>query len=114
MGVSTDAILIFGVLIPEGGEDYILAEHLYEKDWFPGDIGIVLHCSFGCPMYAVAVKSLTKKANRGYPVEVGDAGFHISGDVLKTAQFELNCFLTQEKFSDETTSQKPKVWLMSF
>lgn len=77
MGVSTDAILVFGISLPEGsdGEQIINCVMENEENWqrlekLQRKIGaeVVEHCSSGYPMYMIGVK--LKKAWRGQPVAI--------------------------------------------
>jgi hypothetical protein len=76
MSTSTDAILLYGVLL---SEDTVIAEN--EEDEESADdlvtmlvngktidgCVIVAHCSGECPMYFVAIDGTVTTANRGYP-----------------------------------------------
>jgi len=77
MGVSTDAILAYGINIGEHDFD---DEELYDKlswrkedepiDGFDDDVQVTWHCSDSCPMFFMTLKSMTFKAHRGYPQKV--------------------------------------------
>jgi len=80
MGVSTDAILVFGLSLPEGsdGEEVVNLVMEDEDNWerlekLQRKIGaeVVEHCSTGCPMYVIGVK--IRKAWRGQPVAIDPA-----------------------------------------
>ncbi len=79
MGVSTDAILFFGVNLG-GGEDDELPEGVYEKlaedyEWVEKleedfNVEVIHHCSDQYTMYALAAKGSAQRAYRGSVVEV--------------------------------------------
>lgn len=83
MGVSTDAILVFGMQVEADSEDSEKIEtFLGDDENEDGDAGwqrvekaekktgaeIVYHCSGEYTMYIIGVHGMT--ANRGYPIEV--------------------------------------------
>ena len=91
MGVSSDGLVWFGVASgdeerpfstaalaklagqPEPDEDGEYDENI--EDWQSlvedvledYDCELVTHCSYDCPMYGIALKSLNYSASRGYP-----------------------------------------------
>ena len=90
MGMSTDGILFYGVLINEDEAPWDADEFNWDKDvWektacellgfadkdelysLEKELGIVLgiHCSYEYPMYFVSAKASVQTANRGYPIE---------------------------------------------
>lgn len=78
MGISSDGILFYGILIPEDDEsvydedDERLGPIIEELRTAGFDLGI--HCSYDYPMYYLAPSSLVVRASRGYPKDVRD--FH--------------------------------------
>jgi hypothetical protein len=66
MGVSTDAILGWGIAFEEdGGWDYDIAKKVEKK--FKG-VELFTHCSLDYPMMAIGL--CVSRANRGYPVKL--------------------------------------------
>jgi hypothetical protein len=83
MGVSTDAILVFGMEIEGESEDSEKIDAIMEEDDDEGGTSgydrlseaekktgaeVIFHCSAECTMYIVGTRAMT--ANRGYPVAV--------------------------------------------
>ena len=82
MGVSTDAILVYGIplaedSVPEFDEDEGRKEE--GPAWISwsgnseGDIGLVHHCSDSCTMYVLSIASTERTAWRGHPQEIKPA-----------------------------------------
>ncbi len=79
MGVSTDAILVYGVPLTEGalsdyreeGEEstHPLARMLYGGDPVDGVV-LVEHCSDECPEHILAIEGTETTAYRGYPKDI--------------------------------------------
>ena len=91
MSTSTDAILWWGVAIPD--EDYDATERVSEivngdpddedsnlygdgREWLTehglmGKVEFVDHCSMSSPMWGVALAGTVTRARRGYPHSVG-------------------------------------------
>lgn len=77
MGVSTDAKLIYGVLVPDDSEHSeqcaLFMDEKYdelqrlEKKW---GVTIECHCSDACTMYIVGIEASRLVARRGDPKEV--------------------------------------------
>ena len=116
MGVSTDAILVFGFSCgEEGSEDnekvraFMDSEDGWEKIEAlqrKTDAEIVEHCSTGCPMYVIGTK--IDQANRGYPVAVNPAK-------LKATKKDLEAIRALCKALGVTFSEKKcKWWLCSY
>lgn len=116
MGVSTDAILVFGFSCGEGGSvanEMVQALMDREDGWEKIEAlqrktgaEIVEHCSTGCPMYVIGTK--IDQANRGHPVA-------ISPTKLKATKKDLEairalCVAIGVKFN----AKKCKWWLCSY
>ena len=75
MGVSTDAILVYGIAIHEDCTDKFDYEDdenvepsaLYAVRCNPGDICVETHCADTYPMYIVGLTRTSTTAWRGYP-----------------------------------------------
>lgn len=69
MGVSTDGLLFYGIILEEG-ED--ISNELYDKTEFNdrSEIGIENYCSGDYPIYAITIKKSVISANRGSPKKV--------------------------------------------
>jgi hypothetical protein len=116
MGVSTDAILVFGFSCgEEGSEENETVQALYEDEdgWekivrFERRTGaeIIEHCSTGCPMYVIGVKS--REANRGYPVAIDPAKLKATKKDLES--IHALCEAVGVKFD----AKKCKWWLCSY
>jgi hypothetical protein len=113
MGVSTDAILVFGFSCGgEDSEDNEIVQAL-ENSWEKivrlekrTGAEIVGHCSVGCPMYVIGVKS--QKAHRGYPVAVDPTK-------LKTTKKDLEAIRALcEAIGVKFDAKKCKWWLCSY
>lgn len=127
MGVSTNAVLVFGIDIgedlPEFLEDFdgdfddFLADYSGLPKWgeeghdfdktvawnndFP--VELVQHCSYEYPMYILAVRGTESTARRGYAAEIDVASMQI--DNVKILQLKNFC----EQYNIEW--QEPK-WLL--
>jgi hypothetical protein len=116
MGVSTDAILVFGFSCgEEGSEENEIVQALYEDEdgWEKivklekrTGAEIVEHCSIGCPMYVIGVKS--QQARRGYPVAFDPTK-------LKTTKKDLEAIRALcEAIGVKFDAKKCKWWLCSY
>lgn len=77
MGQSTDAILTYGLAVEEGTDAHDICEQLQDERYSDHtaatklfDVEAIGHCSGDYRMYLIGVESLTKRANRGYPIEI--------------------------------------------
>lgn len=78
MGVSTDAILVYGIAIHEDGNDKFDYEDdenvepsaLYKIMCDPSDICVEVHCSDSHPMHIVGLTRTRHTAWRGFPKAV--------------------------------------------
>ena len=121
MGVSTDAMLVFGIDLDEDGgqfEDQIDRElnipdygspdrPSYEEikkmeNDFP--VTIVKHCSGECPMYIVAIPGTLMQASRGYPRIID--GLEVSAE--KVEKFKAWC--AKNGIEDEPTWLLASMW----
>jgi hypothetical protein len=90
MGVSTDALVMYGVALLEGWEsaddegNEIDKESLAEddprrlvdevEDDLGGGLALEIHCSYDCPMYVLGIEATRKRAWRGYPQTLTELG----------------------------------------
>ncbi len=107
MGVSTDAILVFGFEYGEEGEDpEFLGEHedlddfIYAKHGKTYDdpyeerqalvracpIDLVPHCSDDYPMHIIAIRDTETRARRGYAEVINPQSLVISEDKIAAAR----------------------------
>lgn len=118
MGVSTNAILGYGIHFPEDEhpwrdfdceEDQAeswLKYKLGEEDAAKCPLTIVWHCYYDYPMYALLVKESITKAYRGYPQEVGLP----DEEVLYSWEITLREWLSKL----DIPAQPGHLWLMSY
>ena len=87
MGVSTDAIVFCGWLLPEYDEVEILeGEKIWEAyDSVAGEyaVDIIKHCSGSYPMWAAAIPGTILRAFRGAPVEFATEHVGDLSDLVK-------------------------------
>ena len=78
MGVSTDAIIAYGVELPEDQMDNIdnIVGGEEEEKLNEQGLAIVYHCSDEYPMAILAVKDTVIRAWRGSPVEIRREDLH--------------------------------------
>lgn len=116
MGVSTDAILVYGIPLEEGairrhheGEDPETgpAWMAYSGDVEDG-VQIVTHCSGDYPMHIVALEGSEIHAHRGYPKRVDRMLAVSTNDDVKLRAFVAKHGLTTEKGAE------PGWWLASW
>jgi len=124
MGVSTDAILVFGMQIEDESEDSGKIDEILEEDDDEGGTSgydrlskaekktgaeIVLHCSAEHTMYIIGVRAM--QANRGYPVAVDPKKLVLSENQIKSdlAAIEALCEFVGIPFK----AKKCKWWLCS-
>ena len=110
MGVSTDAIICFGIEcgdpdeqeepafldgfedfddyldslsdLPQWGEEgHSFEEQRAAREKCPADM--VMHCSYEYPMYILTVRGTETKASRGYPAELDAAFPEVSEDKIQ-------------------------------
>lgn len=83
MGVSTDAILAYGVDLGEWNEGTYpeLDELMYSRDQ---PIELVSHCSGEHPMWMLVLKEPGYRAHRGYPSEIDPASLTVPNDASAT------------------------------
>lgn len=83
MGVSTDAIVMFGVALEEGWESSDAEGNEIDKeslaaddprrlvdeveDDLGGGLSLEIHCSYDCPMYILGIEATRTRAYRGFP-----------------------------------------------
>ncbi len=124
MGVSTDAILVFGMQVEDESEDSEkIGSFLGDDEDEDGDAGwqrveaaekktgaeIVYHCSTECTMYIIGTRAMT--ASRGYPVAVDPKKLMLSEKQIKTdlEAVEALCRIVGIPFR----TKKCKWWLCS-
>lgn len=102
MGISTNAMLVFGFPCGEEGESpEWMGEHEEFSSWLAEKLGLpeedykahfeaekacpaelVIHCSYDYPMHVLAIQGLGKTAHRGYPQDVHPDDLRISPDAI--------------------------------
>ena len=118
MGVSTDAIMFYGMLVKENEQPWGYDEFVWwrgvlgssEEDNYayawdrnnPMPFEVIKHCSKSCPMYGVAVPGTVLTANRGYPEKV-----RIKDETVLVYGGEMSTFATIPKVDP---SEARKVW----
>lgn len=124
MGVSTDAILVFGMQVEGESEDSEKIDEILEEDDNDGGTSgwdrlekaekktgaeVVYHCSVECTMYIIGTRAMC--ANRGYPVAVNPKALMLSEKQTKVdlAAIEALCIFIGIPFK----SKKCKWWLCS-
>lgn len=79
MGVSTDAYLFYGYLLPD---DYEVDDDLFYKHFMTNEvISIGRHCSDECDMKYVCIAESESRAYRGYPQKIDDMHYKMGWDV---------------------------------
>ena len=124
MGVSTDAYLIYGVLIPEWDEQGCIEQKDLPKELrdlnedpdgevYIGEISddncdMFVHCMSECPMWIATPKTVKSyRAWRGDPVEMNFADL-ITVDGENKAHLKAFCEKLGVKYTE------PKWWLCSY
>jgi len=77
MGVSTDAILTFGIMIDEGTDISHLSDDGYEMNNETEDACMTIHCALEYPMYIISVPETKTVAWRGYPKGIDVDSFKV-------------------------------------
>ncbi len=140
MGVSTDAILCYGIPFPEGYE-FVWREDGID-DWWPIQCGMdpkgedeswldfykrqhefeklhpipaleIRHCSDGYPMYIIAAAGHSRYASRGYPAKIDTTIFNVS-DEVRLALIEFCKKYCPPVENDEYPELEPAWYLCSF
>ena len=123
MGVSTDAILVYGVPVKEDSDtDERIKEYDYSTDEANSDLAelahafpepepvcIVSHCHCDCPMYVIGVTESKLLAWRGSPrkFEVNTGDNHCDWDAA------IRQFLKAHDIPDEDLNGAIGWWLFS-
>lgn len=116
MGVSTDALLLYGVPLEEEAFEHFDEDDASAEQSGPAymacmgneEDGVALerHCSGECPMYFVAIPKQTTTAWRGHPQNV------TGKELIQRPEWDdtLRSFVTKHKLK---TAGEPGWWIAS-
>lgn len=109
MGISSDAIICFGICLPDNNADDTLADMYPDGMWYHEDarckypgIEIVTHCHFEYPMYIVAARDQVTVARRGYAQYLGQTLPAVSQEAVDILQ----------KIADDYGIDEKPQWLL--
>lgn len=114
MGVSTDAIVFCGWLLPQYDEEQEIEDlpiwDAYDSPAGELPVDVIHHCHGEFPMWAIAIPGTIARASRGDPVELMPE--HVLFDVDKVSAAIQYC--VEKGIDIESPDSKPRWWVASY